>query len=114
MSKKNPNAIYLGRAIACTRLEQGMKRKELAAASGVSYPFLAEIENGKKWPSFPTLIAIADALNCATVFLLQRGMEIGEDFPIECPGGWCSRRLAGMGCDCWKGDANRNTAGGAK
>ena len=46
MSKKNinPNAVYLGRAIACTRLELGMKRKELAVTAGISHSFLAEVK----------------------------------------------------------------------
>lgn len=109
-SKKNPNAVYLGRAITCTRLEQGLKRKDLAAAAGISYPFLAEIENGKKWPSFPMLDKIAAALSCASIWLLERAMQIGEDFPVECPGGWCDLRLAGKGCDCWN-VAIRNGAG---
>lgn len=110
MSKKsiNPNAVYLGRAIACERIEQGMKRKDLATAAGISYPFLAGIENGDKWPSFPTLDAIAKALSCVSPYLLTRAMEIGDAFPIECPNGWCDQRLAGCACNCW-GIANRNT-----
>ena len=112
MSKKkiNPNAVYLGRAIACTRIELGMKRKDLAVTAGVSYPFLAEIENGKKWPSFPMLDKIANRLLVNSAYLLKRAMEIGDAFPIECPGGWCERRLTGYACDCWaEGIAKRNT-----
>lgn len=78
----NKNAIYLGRSIACSRIEHGMKRKDLAAATGISYPFLAEIENGKKWPSFPTLISISAALRTTTLDLLARAKQIGEDFPV--------------------------------
>jgi transcriptional regulator with XRE-family HTH domain len=100
MSKKtNPNAVYLGRAVACTRLEQGMKRKQLAVAAGISYPFLAEIENGKKWPSFATLDLLAEALGCASLYLLARAKQIGDDFPVIC----------GDGCDCWE-DAIHSTA----
>jgi transcriptional regulator with XRE-family HTH domain len=98
---KNVNAVYLGRAIACTRLEQGLKRKDLVREAGISYPFLAEIENGKKWPSFPMLDRIALALACSSIYLLKRAMQIAQDFPVECPGGWCARRTAGKGCDCW-------------
>lgn len=82
MSDKNENAVYLGRAIACTRLERGMKRKDLAAATGISYPFLAEVENGKKWPSFQSLDKIAAALRTTNVDLLARAMRIGEQFPV--------------------------------
>jgi|LakMenE01Jun11ns_1017448.scaffolds.fasta_scaffold9885269_4 transcriptional regulator with XRE-family HTH domain len=79
---KNVNAIYLGRAIACTRIERGMKRKDLVAAAGISYPFLAEIENGKKWPSFQTLDVLAAALRTTSLDLLSRGKQIGDDFPV--------------------------------
>src|SRR5258708_30671137 len=34
----------LGRAIKVTRAEQGLERKELARLSGLSYPYLSEIE----------------------------------------------------------------------
>ena len=82
MSKQNLNAVYLGRAIACTRLERGMKRKDLAAATGISYPFLAEIENGHKWPSFAKLDVIAAATRTTSLDLLARAKQIGEDFPV--------------------------------
>lgn len=82
MSVKNPNAVYLGRAVACTRLERGMKRKDLAAATGISYPFLAEIENGHKWPSFEKLDVIAAALRTTSLDLLARAKQIGDDFPV--------------------------------
>lgn len=82
----NPNAVYLGRAIACTRLEQGMKRKQLVVATGnqISYPFLAEIENGKKWPSFAMLDVLAEALGCSSLYLLARAKQIGDDYPVWC------------------------------
>ena len=122
MSKEksvNPNAVYLGRAIACTRMEQGMKRKDLVAASGISYPFLAEIENGKKWPSFEMLDVLAEALGCASLYLLARAKQIGEDYPLP-----CSIALGHADtCICWEAalystdirrGANRNTPGVGK
>lgn len=99
MSKKvNANAVYLGRAIACTRLEQGMKRKDLVAVSGISYPFLAEIENGKKWPSFEMLDVLAEALGCASLYLLARAKQIGDEYPLPCE---ISLQHPG-GCTCWE------------
>ena len=99
MSKNiNPNAVYLGRAIACTRIEQGMKRKDLVVASGISYPFLAELENGKKWPSFEMLDVLAEALGCASLYLLARAKQIGDEYPLPC---WISLRHAD-GCTCWE------------
>jgi hypothetical protein len=117
MSKKsiNPYAVYLGRAIACTRIEHGMKRKDLVTASDVSYPFLAEIENGKKFPSFATLDFLAEALGCDSVYLLARAKQIGEDYPLPCE----IALQHADGCTCWevalqatdvrRGGANRNT-----
>src|SRR5438067_3707439 len=52
----------LGRAIKVVRTEQGMDRTDLAEQSGLSYPYLSEIENGKKRPSSRSLEAIAEAL----------------------------------------------------
>jgi transcriptional regulator with XRE-family HTH domain len=99
MSKKeNPNAVYLGRAIACTRLEQGMKRKDLVEAAGISYPFLAEVENGKKWPSFPMLDRIAEGLGVSSLYLFSRAKRISEDYPLPC---WISLQHAD-GCTCWE------------
>jgi transcriptional regulator with XRE-family HTH domain len=81
MSKKE-NAVYLGRAVACTRLERGMKRKDLVKAAGISYPFLAEIENGKKSPSLATLDSVAAALRTTSLDLPARAKQIGDDFPV--------------------------------
>ena len=53
---------YLGRAIRLLRVERGLERKDLAARSGLSYPYLSEIESGKKRASSQALLAIAQAL----------------------------------------------------
>ncbi len=60
----------LGRAIKVLRAERGVERRELAEASGISYPYLSEIENGKKRASSKALIAIAEALGVAPSDLL--------------------------------------------
>lgn len=52
----------LGRAIRVIRTERGMNRKELAEVSGVSYPYLSEIESGRKTPSSKVMQQVADAL----------------------------------------------------
>jgi len=52
----------LGRAIKVLRTERGLSRRDLAERSGVSYPYLSEIENGKKRASSKALLSIADAL----------------------------------------------------
>lgn len=52
----------MGRAIKVVRTEQGVERRELAEKAGISYSYLAEIENGNKPPSSQVLLAIAEAL----------------------------------------------------
>ena len=71
----------LGRAIRAIRAEQGVERRELAERSGVSYPYLSEIENGKKRPSSRALVALAEALRMPPSELLQRAEELTPKVP---------------------------------
>ena len=57
------DVVAYGRQIAARRCAIGLKRKELALAAGISYPYIAEIENGKKMPTFHVQKALAAALN---------------------------------------------------
>src|SRR6266545_2322629 len=79
----------LGRAIKVLRAERGLERKELAEASGVSYPYLSEIENGKKQPSSKAVLALAEALGVAPSDLLamaeQRAGSSGPPPPPASP-----------------------------
>lgn len=52
----------IGRAIKVLRAQQGKGRRELADAARISYPYLSEIENGKKRASSKALVAIAGAV----------------------------------------------------
>lgn len=54
--------MAVGRAIRVIRTEHGMTRKGLAERSGLSYPYISEIETGKKSPSSKALRSIADAI----------------------------------------------------
>ncbi len=58
-------ATGLGIAIVTRREGMGYKRKDLAEAAQLSYPYLSEIENGTKNPSGEALDAIAAALDLA-------------------------------------------------
>ena len=61
--RRQPNYYEaLGRAIKVVRTEQGVERRELAEKAGISYSYLAEIENGNKTPTSDVLLAIAQAL----------------------------------------------------
>ena len=77
MQVEEPNNGYLGRAIASLRTAQGMKRMDLKQRSGLSYPYIAEIENGsKKSPSLKAVAAIAAALGVSSAELQARAEEL--------------------------------------
>lgn len=60
----------LGRAIRSARTEAGVSMRSLAAKSGVSQPFLSEVERGQSIPSIATLYRIAAALDISPAVLL--------------------------------------------
>jgi len=68
----------LGRAIRVTRTEQGLERKELARLSGLSYPYVSEIEKGTKRASTEALLPIARALGLRQSELLERAERLLE------------------------------------
>ena len=53
----------IGKAIRLRRVELDMKRSELAERSGLSYAYVAEIENGTKQASSKALWQLAQALD---------------------------------------------------
>lgn len=71
---QRPAGFYLalGRTIKVVRTEYGLERKELARLSGLSYPYLSEIEQGKKRLSMESLLAIARALRLPQSELVER------------------------------------------
>ncbi|MFA5787551.1 MAG: helix-turn-helix domain-containing protein [Actinomycetota bacterium] len=69
---------YVARAIKVLRAARGMGRKHLAAAAGVSYPYLAEIEAARKHPSSKALLAIAQALDVKPHELLAAADQLAS------------------------------------
>lgn len=78
---ERPPAEYLGRALAAARAERGLKRMQLKDASGLSYPYIAELENGGKFPSQKALQALADALGMLPSDLLARAEALESASP---------------------------------
>ena len=68
----------LGRAIKVLRTERGLNRRELAEDSEVSYPYLSEIENGKKRPSSRALLAISEALGVRPHEVLESAERLAD------------------------------------
>jgi transcriptional regulator with XRE-family HTH domain len=62
---EDPIGEGLGRAIRVLRTARDLGRRELAERAGLSYSYLAEIENGDKSPSAKALAALAGALGLA-------------------------------------------------
>ena len=61
----------LGGRVRAWRARRGMTRKQLAADSGLSERFLADVESGKGNVSINSLEAVAQALNITILELLQ-------------------------------------------
>lgn len=75
----------LGRAIKVLRTEQGLERRELAEAAGVSYSYLAEIENGNKPPSSQVLFALCEVLGVRPSQLHAAADSLREPAPEAPP-----------------------------
>jgi len=77
----------LGRAIKVIRAGHDLGRRELADRAGLSYSYLAEIENGKKLASSSAQQAIAAALGITVSELLAAAEEwavrIANELPLN-------------------------------
>lgn len=83
---KEQTSQKLGAAIKRCRIERGMSRKDLQEATGRSYPYLSEIEAGKKAPSTEVLGEISAALGMEMHELIEAA-ERGHE-----PRGWVAPR----------------------
>jgi transcriptional regulator with XRE-family HTH domain len=61
----------IGTVLRRVRQRQGLTLRDLAAASGVSVPYLSEVERGRKEASSEVLSSICRALGLALVDLLE-------------------------------------------
>lgn len=68
----------LGKAIRVVRTERGLSRRDLEGRTRLSYPYLSEIEAGKKTPSPVALQAISRALEVPEEELLDRARGIEQ------------------------------------
>lgn len=60
----------VGTAVRLERAKAGWSMRKLAGLAGVSQPFLSNVENGRIYPSVPTLYALAAALGVAPAQLM--------------------------------------------
>src|SRR5262245_32154746 len=75
-ARKEPGAEAFGRRISARREELGLSRRELVEASGLSYPYVSQLETGYRLPSHKALAALAEALE------LDPG-ELSASIPYE-------------------------------
>ncbi|MGZ4200137.1 MAG: helix-turn-helix domain-containing protein [Thermoleophilia bacterium] len=67
---RDKSDLEFGARLRSLRRERGLTLVRLAKASGLSNPFLSQIERGKARPSLASLAAIAAALECPVAELL--------------------------------------------
>lgn len=83
-------AVLLGALIKGLRHEQGLTLVQVSQVSGLSHPFLSQVENGRARPSFSSLDRIARALG-TTQFELFGRIASGQDHPVDRRGGTIDR-----------------------
>ena len=87
----------LGTAIKLRRIELEMSRRDLAQTAGLSYPYVAELENGTKPGSQGALAAIAAALDLRLSELLAWSDDLEETRGLSPsdPQHWRNQRTSG-------------------
>ena len=110
---RDESDVEFGARLRALRRERGLTLVRLAAACGLSHPFLSQIERGKARPSLGSMSALAKALDCPVSQLLGppshpaepslvrwRDAERSEAFPggpaahrLSAPGGTISARV---------------------
>jgi transcriptional regulator with XRE-family HTH domain len=74
--------VGLGLAVQAVRKERGLSRKALALRSGVSYPYLAELETGRKRMSARALLLVSRGLRVRPYQLLEEAERWQSGEPV--------------------------------
>lgn len=61
-ANKEPGAEEFGRMLRARREELGLSRRDVVEASGLSYPYVSQLETGYRLPAHKALAALAEAL----------------------------------------------------
>jgi transcriptional regulator with XRE-family HTH domain len=75
-ARKEPGAEAFGRRLKARREELGLSRRDLVEASGLSYPYVSQLETGYRLPSHSALAALAQALELSP-------SELSASIPYE-------------------------------
>ena len=71
----------IGTRIKQRRNELGLKQLQIKELTGISSGNLSDIENGKKLPSTPALLALSDKLDCSIDWILKGESRNNEGIP---------------------------------
>lgn len=69
-NRRTRNLPRLGGSLRELRDQRGWSRKDLAERSGLSYPYVSQLENGDREPSVDTLTKLAETFGLAVDALL--------------------------------------------
>ena len=69
-------SLEIGQRTRALRKKAGLSGRKLAAAAGVSQPFLSQLEHGQTSASIATLYRIANALNTTPADLLPKSPDL--------------------------------------
>jgi transcriptional regulator with XRE-family HTH domain len=61
-TQKEPGAEEFGRVLKARREQLGLSRRDVVDATGLSYPYVSQLETGYRLPSHRALAALAEAL----------------------------------------------------
>jgi transcriptional regulator with XRE-family HTH domain len=78
-----PEAVVFGQRLRELREKRGETVRSLAELTGMSYPYISEMENGVKVPSLTTLLRLAVALECEVTDLVDvfKGRDLRKLIP---------------------------------
>lgn len=80
---RRPERWGLGDAIRRRREEIGLSRREVAERAGLSYPYLSELETGRKRGSPDSIRSVAEALGLGQDELWARADRLAAAEPID-------------------------------
>lgn len=77
------NLRSFGRALRVARTVRGVKRRDIAQRTGLSYAYLSQVERGVRTPSSRAMQAIADALDMTASELLAMADSTADTTPHD-------------------------------
>lgn len=99
---KEPGAEEFGRRLKARRHELGMSRRDVVEASGLSYPYVSQLESGYRLPSHKSVAMLASALELEP-------SELSAALPYPDVGSG-PRSASGRADDPWRSNPSYRTA----